>query len=81
MCSTYTQWVWTFFVEGTGPRAWRADLRDGYRILLSGVQTNHRRVPGFWGREYPDPALEGVRGRHVSRPSLVRTRPRNVPIL
>jgi hypothetical protein len=29
-------------------------------------RTNHHRVLGFWGREYPDPALEGVQCWHVS---------------
>jgi hypothetical protein len=62
----------------SGPRTWRTDLRDGSRTFLSGVRTTHRRILGFWGKEYPDPAQEGVRGRHVSRPSLVRTCPHNV---
>jgi hypothetical protein len=79
-CSRYTHGVWTYYVEDTEPRTWRADLRDGSRTLPSGVRTNHRRVPGFWGREYPDPTLGGVRGWHVPRPSLVRTCPHNVPI-
>jgi hypothetical protein len=60
------------------PRTWRTDLRDGPRTLLSGVRTTHRRIPGFWGKEYPNPAQEGVQGRHVSRPSLVRTCPHNM---
>jgi hypothetical protein len=60
------------------PRTWRTDLRDGSRTLLSWVRTTHRRISGFWGKEYLDPTQEGVRGRHVSRPSLVRTCPRNV---
>jgi hypothetical protein len=64
--------------KAPGPRTWRTDLRDGSRTLLSGVRTTHHWIPGFWGKEYPDPAQEGVRGRHVSKPSLVRTCPHNM---
>jgi hypothetical protein len=64
--------------KASGPRTWRPDLRDGSWTLLSGVRANHRRIPGFWGKEYPDPAQEEVWGRHVSRPSLVQTCPHNV---
>jgi hypothetical protein len=60
------------------PRTWRTDLRDGSWTLLSRVRTTHRRIPGFWGKEYPDPTQEGVQGPQVSRPSLVRTCPHNV---
>jgi hypothetical protein len=54
-----------------GPPRWVPDL-------LGRVRTAHRRIPGFWGKEYPNPAQEGVQGRHVSRPSLVRTCPHNM---
>jgi hypothetical protein len=71
---------------GTGPTArkasdpstWRTDLRDRSRALPSGARTTHRRIPGFWGKEYLDPTQDRVRGRRVSRPSLVRTCPHNV---
>jgi hypothetical protein len=64
--------------RASDPRTWRTDLRDGPQTLLSGVRTTHRRILGFRGKEYPDPAQEGFRGRYVSRPSLVRTCPHNV---
>jgi hypothetical protein len=45
MCSGCTQQVWTCYVGSTGPRAWRAGLRDRSRTLPSEVRTVHHRVP------------------------------------
>jgi hypothetical protein len=59
------------------PRECNPDLRVGSRTPLRGVRTTHSRVLGLWGKEYPGLAQAGVRCRHVSRPSLVRTCPHN----
>jgi hypothetical protein len=55
------------------PRECDPDLRDESQNPLRGIRTTHSRVPGLWGKEYPSLAQAGVRYRHMSRPSLVRT--------
>jgi hypothetical protein len=59
------------------PRECDLDLQDGSWTPLRGVQTTHSRVSGPWGKEYLGLAQTGVRCRHMSRPSLVRTCPHN----